>query len=152
MIPIIICKIVEDKNSSLFEERYFCLKFIFIWLKISDYNFPIIFAQGIASIAKTDDTFKIGCLEFLREMSILRTDICSTVGGFRILSNSMLEDELPKKFLDKMFFTFNYIANTPYKRRYFNGLGDFYKFDALFTKSDFSLERKKEKDTKTQTE
>ena len=32
-IPIIICKIFEDKNNSSFEERYECLKFIHSWLK-----------------------------------------------------------------------------------------------------------------------
>ena len=152
MIPIIICKILEDKNSYLFEERYLCLKFIFTWLKISDYNFPIIFAQAIASIAKTDDTIKIGCLEFLREMSILRTDLCNLVGGFRIIIHSMQEDELPKRFLDKLIFTFRYIVSTPNKRRYFNSIGDFYKYFSAFTKSDFALENNIENDLKNQTE
>ena len=138
MIPIIICKIFEDKNSSSFEERYICLKFCLTWLKLSDTNFPIIFPQAIASIAKTDDPFKIGCIEFLREMSISRPDLCSTVGGFRILINSFLEDTLPKNLVDKIIDTLRYIINTPNKRKYFNGFGDFYKIYSIFTKSDFS--------------
>ena len=136
-IPIIICKIFEDKNSS-FEERYGSLKVIYSWLKLSDINFPLIFPQAIASISKTDDLFKIGCLEFLRETSLIRTDLCSTVGGFRILINSMIEIKLPKNLLDKIINSLKYIVNTPIKRKYFNGFGDFDKIFAIFTKSDFS--------------
>ena len=138
MLPIIICKIFEDKKPSSFEERYLCLKLMFIWLKKSDSNFPIIFPQAIASIAKTDDPFKIGCIEFLREMSIYRTDICSTVGGFRILLNSMSEVKLPKNLYDKIMYTIRYIVNSSNKRRYFNGFGDFYQLYSFFTRSDFS--------------
>ena len=138
MIPIIICKILEDKNNSSFEERYSCLKLFLSWLKLSDTNFPIIIPQSIASITKTDDTFKIGCIEFLREMSIYRPDLCSTVGGFRILVNSLFEDGIPKILIDKIIYTMRYIINTPNKRKYYNGYGDAYKLYAIFTKSDYS--------------
>ena len=153
-MPIIICKIFEDKNNSSFEERYECLKFIHSWLKLSDSNFPIIFPQTIASIAKTDDLFKIGCLEFLREMSITRPDLCSTVDGFRILIKSIREDNLPKNLLDKILFTLKYIINTPNKRKYFNAFGDFYKIYSIFTKSDFSsgIINNSEMETKKQRE
>ena len=99
MLPIVICKIFEDNKNSIFEERYHCLQFFRIWLKYSDINFPIIFPQALASISKTDDIFKIGCIEFLREMSIIRPDLCSTVGGFNILITSLLDENLPKNIL-----------------------------------------------------
>ena len=60
MMPIILCKVIEDVKNSSFEERYECLKIFQIWLNSSDSNFPIIFPQSIASISKTDDSFKIG--------------------------------------------------------------------------------------------
>ena len=138
MIPIIICKIFEDKKNSSFEERYYCLKLFLSWLKLSDANFPIIIPQSIASMTKTDDNFKIGCIEFIREMSISRPDLCSTVGGFRILVNSALEGDTPKNIIDKIIYAFRYVINTPSKRKYFNGYGELYKIFAIFTKSDFS--------------
>ena len=154
MIQIVICKILEDSKNSSFEERYECLKLFHIWLKFSDNNFPIIFPQAIASISKTDDSFKIGCIEFLREMSIYRPDLCSTVGGFRILITSIIEEKLPNYLNDKIIYTLIYIINNINKRKYFNGFGDFYKIFSIFTKSDFSsgpnnnidMETKKKKD------
>ena len=138
MIPIVVCKIFEDNKISLFEERYICLKFMLTWLKKSDENFPIIFPQAIASIAKTDSQFKIGCIEFLRIMSISRPDICSSVGGFRIIINTIIEEKLTKDMINKIIFTLRYIINIPIKRKYFNGFEDMYKLYSLFTKSDFS--------------
>ena len=138
MMPIILCKVIEDVKNSSFEERYECLKIFQIWLNSSDSNFPIIFPQSIASISKTDDSFKIGCIEFLREMSIIRPDICSTVGGFKILINSLIEEKLPKNLINKIIFSLVYVINTINKRKYFNGFGDFYKIFSIFTKSDFS--------------
>ena len=137
MIPIIICKIFEDNKNSIYEERYYCLKLFRIWLKYSDINFPIIFPQALASISKTDDIFKIGCIEFLREMSIIRPDLCSTVGGFKILINSLLEGSLPKNIFNKIIYSLIYVINTTNKRKYFNGFDDFYKIFSIFTKSDF---------------
>ena len=68
MIPILFCKYFEDLTLP-FEERYYYLKIGQIWLKLSDANFPIIFLQSIAIIAKSDNIFKIGCIEFLRMTS-----------------------------------------------------------------------------------
>ena len=138
MTQIIICKILEDSKNSSFEERYECLRLFHTWLSLSDINFPIIFSQAIVSISKTDDSFKIGCIEFLRELSIYRPDLCSTVGGFRILISSLIEEKLPTDFIDKIIYTLVYIINNSNKRKYFNGFGDFYKIFSIFTKSDFS--------------
>ena len=137
MIPILFCKYFEDLTLP-FEERYYYLKIGQIWLKLSDANFPIIFLQSIAIIAKSDNIFKIGCIEFLRMTSILRPDLVSTVGGFSILINSFIDQNLPKDLKNKIIVSIMYILNTPNKRKYFNGLGDFYKIFSIFTKSDFS--------------
>jgi len=138
MVPIVVCKIFEDNKTSLFEEKYICLKFMLTWLQKSDENFPIIFPQAIASLAKTDSQFKIGCLEFLRIMGLSRPDICSSVGGFRIIINALVEEKLPKDVINKILCTIRYIISTPIKRKYYNGFEDMYKLYSLFTKSDFS--------------
>ena len=137
MIPILFCKYFEDLTLP-FEERYSYLKIGQIWLKLSDANFPIIFLQSIALIAKSDNIFKIGCIEFLRMTSIKRPDLVSTVGGFSIMINSFIDQNLPKDLKNKIIVSIIYILNTPNKRKYFNGLGDFYKLFSIFTKSDFS--------------
>jgi hypothetical protein len=154
MIPIVVCKIFEDNKTSLFEEKYICLKFMLTWLQKSDENFPIIFPQAIVSLAKTDSQFKIGCLEFLRIMGISRPDICSSVGGWRIIIKALIEEKLSKEMINKILFTIRYIINTPSKRKYYNGFEDMYKLYSLFTKSDFSsgitnnieIESKKQKE------
>ena len=138
MIPIVICKIFEDTKNSSFEEKYQCLKFMLIWFKHSDENFPIIFLQSISIQAKSDQSIKIGCIEFLRIMSISRPDLCSTVGGFKILINSLIEEELQHDMIDKIVLSLVYIINTPNKRKYFNGFGDIHKLFSIFTNSDFS--------------
>ena len=137
MIPILICKIFED-NKLPFEERYCCIKLFQTWLKLNDINFPLIFLQSIAAIAKVEDTFKIGCIEFLRMTSISRPDLVSTVGGFGILINALFEENLPKNLMSKIIVSIIYVINTPNKRKCFNGFGEFHKFLSVFTKSDFS--------------
>ena len=139
MIPILICKNLEDIKQP-FEIRYSCLKLIQTWLKLSDQNFPIIFLQSIAAIAKIEDSFKIGCIEFLRMTSISRPDLVSTVDGFHILINSLIDENLPKDLINKIIFSLIYIINTPNKSKYFNGFPEFYKIFSIFTKSDFSFE------------
>ena len=58
MYPFIICKILEEFKHGIFEERYECLKLIHTWLTFSEKNFPLIFCQGIAAMAKGDEVFK----------------------------------------------------------------------------------------------
>ena len=137
MIPIVICNFFEDVNLP-FEVRYYSLKIFLSWLKLNDSNFPIIFLQSIAAIAKIEDTLKIGCIEFLRITSISRPDLVSTVNGFNILLNSLIEDNLSKDLINKIISSLVYILNTPNKRKYFNGFGEFYKIFSIFTKSDFT--------------
>ena len=149
MIPIVICKIFEDDKKSPFDQRYECFKFFLTWIELNDINFPIIFPQAVASMAKTEDPLKIGCIEFLRLISIYRPDLCSTVGGFKILINSILEEELPKNLVDKIIYTLIYIINNLNKRQYFNGLADFYKIFSIFTKSDFSSGAINNRETET---
>ena len=138
MIPIIICKIFENENDSSFEDRYECLKLFLTWLELSNSNFPIIFPQAVASLCKTNDPFKIGCIEFLRIMSITRPDLCSTVGGFKILIHSLIEENISQDLIDKIIYTLIYIVNNPNKRRNFNGLRYFNILFSVFTKSEFS--------------
>ena len=138
MIPIVICKIFEDTKNSSFEEKYKCLKFMLTWFKYSDENFPIIFPQSISIQAKSDQSIKIGCIEFLRIISISRPDLCSTVGGFKILINSLIEEELQEDMINKIILTLSYVINLSNKRKYFNGFGDINKLFSIFTSSDFS--------------
>ena len=137
--PIVICKILEEYKKSTFEERYECLKLMNIWLKFSNNNFPIIFCQAIAAMSRADELFKKGCIDFLRNLGIIRPDLCSTVGGFRILINSLL-DENYEDISDNIFNSLLYIINSPKKRKYFNGFNDLYKIFSVFTKSDFCLD------------
>ena len=137
MFPIIICKILEDFKSKNFNDRYECLKLINSWFKLSNNNFPLIFCQGIASMSKNDEIFKKGCLEFLRILSIIRPDLCSSVGGFKILINSLL-DVNNYDIQDYILYSLLYVINSPSKRKYFNGFDDFYKIFSVFTKSDFT--------------
>jgi len=139
MFPIAICKILEDYKSKNFDEKYECLKLIHSWLKLSDTNFPLIFCQGIASMSKSDEVFKKGCIEFLRSLGVIRPDLCSSVGGFKILINSLL-DINNYDIQDNIFYSLLFVINCPNKRKYFNGFDDFYKIFSVFTKSDFCEE------------
>ena len=89
------------------------------------------------SNSKNDEIFKKGCLEFLRKLSIIRPDLCSSVGGFKILINSLL-DASNYDIQDYILYSLLYIINSPTKRKYFNGFDDFYKIFSVFTKSDFT--------------
>ncbi len=150
MFPIVICKILEDYRSKNFDEKYECLKLIHSWLKLSDNNFPLIFCQGIAAMSKNDEVFKKGCIEFLRSLGVLRPDLCSSVGGFKILINSLL-DSNNYDIRDNIFYSLLFVINSPSKRKYFNGFDDFYKIFSVFTKSDFTNKNNlKDKNTKTQ--
>ena len=107
------------------------------WFQLSNNNFPFIFCQGIAAMSKNDEIFKKGCLEFLRILSIIRPDLCSSVGGFKILINSLL-DVNNYDIQDYILYSLLYVINSPDKRKYFNGFDDFYKIFSVFTKSDFT--------------
>ena len=139
LYPIVICKIMEDFKKSTFEERYECLKVINVWLKYSDHNFPLIFCQAVAAMSRADEIFKTGCIDFMRNLGVVRPDLCSTVGGFRVLINTLL-DENYKDINDNIFNSLLYIINSPKKRKYFNGFNDLYKIFSIFTKSDFCLD------------
>ena len=139
LYPIAICRIMEDFRKSTFEERYECLKLINTWLKYSDNNFPLIFCQGIAAMSRADEVFKKGCIDFMRNLGVLRPDLCSTVGGFRVLINTLLDDNY-KDINENILNSLLYIINTPKKRKYFNGFNDLYKIFSIFTKSDFCLD------------
>ena len=139
LFPIVICKIMEDFKKSTFEERYECLKVINVWLKYSDHNFPLIFCQAVAAMSRADEIFKKGCIDFMRNLGVVRPDLCSTVGGFRVLINTLL-DENYKDINDNIFNSLLYIINSPKKRKYFNGFNDLYKIFSIFTKSDFCLD------------
>ena len=141
LYPIAICRIFEEYKKSSFEERYECFKLINTWLKYSDNNFPLIFCQAIASLSRVDDLFKKGCIEFIRNLSVTRPDLCSIIGGFRIMINYLIDinhnyDDINDNILNSIL----YIINSPTKRKYFNGFNDLYKIFSVFTKSDFCEE------------
>jgi hypothetical protein len=142
LYPLAICRVLEEfkKNPfENFEERYECLKLLNIWLKYSDNNFPLIFCQAIAAMAKSDALFKKGCIEFIRNLGVIRPDLCSTIGGFRILISCLLDENF-EDMNQNIFNSILYIINSPKKRKYFNGFNDLYKIFAVFTKSDFCVE------------
>ena len=145
MFPIAICKVFEEFKHNAFEERFECLKLINTWLHKSPDNFPLIICQGVASMAKSDELFKKGCIEFLRNIAIKKPYFCSIVGGFRLLITNLLDENF-LDISDNIIFTLLYIMNTPSKRKYFNGFEDFYKIFAIFTKSDFTLKDKDKPD------
>ena len=147
LFPLAICKIFEDSKKGTFEERYECLKLLHVWLKFSDDNFPLIFCQAVAAMSSSDELFKKGCIDFLRNLGIIRPDLCSTVGGFRILINCLLDDDY-EDINTNIFYSLLYVINSPKKRKYFNGFSDLYRIFSVFTKSDFSLDTQStEKDT-----
>ena len=141
LYPIAICKIFEENKKNTFEERYECFKLINSWLKYSNNNFPLIFCQSIATLSRVDDLFKKGCIEFIRNLSIIRPDLSSTVGGFRILINNLIDLNFNyEEIADNILNSILYIINSPTKRKYFNGFNDLYKIFSVFTKSDFCEE------------
>ena len=139
LFPIAICKVMELSKISTFEERYECIRLLNVWLKYSDINFPLIFCQAVAAMSLADNLFKKGCIDFLRNLGIIRPDLCSSVGGFRILINCLL-DEKYEDIFQNIFNSLLYIINSPKKRKYFNGFNDLYKIFSVFTKSDFCEE------------
>ena len=146
LYPIVICKIFEEYKKSTFEERYECFKLINTWLKYSTDNFPLIFCQAVAALSRVDDLFKKGCVEFIRNLSIIRPDLCSTVGGFRILINNLMDINYNyEDICDNILNSILYVINSPNKRKYFNGFNDLYKIFSFYTKSDFCEEVSNEK-------
>lgn len=153
--PLLISKQFEDHKASSFEERIECFKFINTWLKVSEDNFPLIFCQGILAIARgQDEHFKKGAIEFIRNLAVKKPEYCSLIEGFKILVNSLLDDNCID-ISDNIFYTLLYLINSSDKRKYLNNFSEFYKIFAIFTKSDFSInhkEKDKEKETHTNEE
>ena len=114
LFPIAICKVMELSKISTFEERYECIRLLNVWLKYSDINFPLIFCQAVAAMSLADNLFKKGCIDFLRNLGIIRPDLCSSVGGFRILINCLL-DEKYEDIFQNIFNSLLYIINSPKK-------------------------------------
>lgn len=92
-----------------------------------------------------DEYFKKGAIEFLRNLAVKKPEQANMIGVFKILINSLL-DENCIEFSDNIFYTLLYIMNNSSGRRYFSNFADFYKIFAIFTKSDFSINQKSEKD------
>jgi hypothetical protein len=110
-------------------------------LKFSESTFPSIFAQAALSILLVikdkDDILKKGSVEFMRNLAIKKTDLCSNIGGFKVLINALL-DENCIDMSDNIFYSLLYMINSKEKRKYFNNISEFYKIFSIFTKSDFS--------------
>jgi hypothetical protein len=123
------------------------MKLINSWLKFNEQSFPLIFCQAILSISRgQDELFKKGSVEFIRNLAIKKPDMCSIIGGFKILINSLL-DENCIDISDNIFYTLLFIINNPDKRKFLNNINDFNKIFSIFTKSDFSLSfKEKEKE------
>jgi hypothetical protein len=92
-----------------------------------------------------DEYFKKGAIEFLRNLAVKKPEQANMIGVFKILINSLL-DENCIEFSDNIFYTLLYIMNNSLGRKYFSNFADFYKIFAIFTKSDFSINQKTEKD------
>jgi len=92
-----------------------------------------------------DEYFKKGSIEFLRNLAVKKPEQANMIGVFKILINSLL-DENCIEFSDNIFYTLLYIMNNSTGRKYFSNFGDFYKIFAIFTKSDFSISQKSEKE------
>lgn len=94
--------------------------------------------MAIVSLIKDkDDILKKGAIEFLRNLAIKKTEVCSNIGGFKVLINALL-DENCIDMSDNIFYTLLYLINSKDKRKYFTHIGEFYKIFSIFTKSDFS--------------
>ena len=39
-----------------------------------------------------DDILKKGSVEFMRNLAIKKTDLCSNIGGFKVLINALLDE------------------------------------------------------------
>ena len=95
----------------------------------------------MAALSRVDDLFKKGCVEFIRNLSVIRTDLCSSVVGFRILINNLIFINYNYEDIsDNILNSILYVINSPKKRKYFNGFNDLYKIFSVFTKSDFCEE------------
>jgi len=81
------------------------------------------------------------------------------VGGFKILINTLIDDNLID-ISDNIFYTLVCIINDPEKRKYITNFSDFYRIFSIFTKSginsfytDFSVSNKdKEKEREKEKE
>lgn len=58
-------------------------------------------------------------------------------------------DENCIEFSDNIFYTLLYVINSPSGRKYFNNFSEFYKIFSIFTKSDFTINQKSDKDNQT---
>jgi len=95
-----------------------------------------------------DEFFKKGSIEFIRNLCVKKPDHANIIGGYKMLINSLL-DENCIEFSDNIFYTLIYIMNNWNGRKFFNNFSEFFKIFAIFTKSDFSVNQKNEKDNQT---
>jgi hypothetical protein len=77
----------------------------------------------------------------MRNLAIKKTEVCSNIGGFKVLINALL-DENCIDMSDNIFYSLLYLINSKDKRKYIN-IGEFYKIFSIFTKSDFSSNSEK---------
>jgi hypothetical protein len=107
------------------------------WLRYSSESFPLIFCQAMLAIARgQDENFKKGAIEFIRNLSVKKPEYCNIIGGYKILINSLLDDNLID-ISDNIFYTLLYLINNSDKRIFLNNINDFYKIFSIFTKSDY---------------
>ena len=91
--PLIICKLFEDHKYCSFEERLENFKLMNSWLRYAEGSFPLIFCQAVMAISKgQDEYFKKGAIEFLRNLSVKKPEHANIIGGFKILINSLLDE------------------------------------------------------------
>lgn len=142
LIQVIICKIFEDFKYSSFDERMESFKFILNWLEQYPNNFPIIFSQGVVSIARfNDEYFKKGSIEFIRKLAIALPSQCSQVGGLKILISTLLDGNY-LDYSDYIFHTIVFLVNSPNHRIYFKKFTELFRLFSVFTRSEFTVNPK----------
>ena len=124
----------DCKNSTLINERTQILKWIQIWITKYPKSFPFILAQSLISICKNfEDTLRKRGIDILSEIAAKCHEVCSRIGGFKILVDSLIDLSTDKIRYDYLINSLLNVINTPANRRSFRDVTELTRIFSIFT-------------------
>ena len=111
----------DSKSPNLIDEKTQILKCIQVWIINYPKSFPFILAQSLISICRNyeDKVIHRKSIEILIDISAKCHEVCSYMGGFKLMIDSLINLSAEKIRYDYLISSILNVINTPENRKSF---------------------------------
>ena len=125
----------DNKSPNLIDEKTQILKCIQVWIIQYPKSFPFILAQSLISICRNyeDKVIHRKSIEILIDISAKCHEVCSYMGGFKLIIDSLINLSAEKIRYDYLISSILNVINTPENRKSFRDCTELTRIFSIFT-------------------